>query len=138
MYSVRTRITHIFLVALQLLQDPTLDYMCQCMQAGSVAAYEHIAMIKMHYKITDALDSCVDALESGTRRTQSDRRVLRLRCQPEAADDDSDSDKPATEITTTKNGIENETLSTNSSLNDQDGDEDHGNPAKWEAIRKKT
>lgn len=100
------------------------------MQVGSIAAYEHIAMIKKHYKIADSLDSCLDALESGTRRDQTDRPVLWLRHHPEVEEGDGDSGRPASEITTS----ENETVSTDSSLNEND-DDDHAIPGKWEPIR---
>ena len=35
-------------------------------QCGEVAAYEHTAMIKLHYSIADALDECIVKLESDT------------------------------------------------------------------------
>jgi len=44
-------------------------------QRGAVAAYEHTAMIKLHYSIADALDDCVARLETGTiGRTTIKRR----------------------------------------------------------------
>ena len=32
-------------------------------QGGSVAAYQHVAMLKLHYKIAHALDECLAILE---------------------------------------------------------------------------
>lgn len=32
-------------------------------QGGSVAAYQHVAMLKLHYKIAHALDECLATLE---------------------------------------------------------------------------
>ena len=32
-------------------------------QGGSVAAYQHVAMLKLHYKITHALEDCLASLE---------------------------------------------------------------------------
>ena len=42
-----------------------------------MAAYEHIAMIKLHYKIADVIDACMMRLETGKRQsTRSKRPVL--------------------------------------------------------------
>ena len=38
-------------------------------QAGSVAAYQHAAMIRLHYRIADAIDSCLEKLGSVDRRS---------------------------------------------------------------------
>jgi len=32
-------------------------------QGGSVAAYQHVAMLKIHYKIAHALDKCLASLD---------------------------------------------------------------------------
>mmetsp|Transcript_17764 Transcript_17764/g.31298 ORF Transcript_17764/g.31298 Transcript_17764/m.31298 type:complete len:124 (-) Transcript_17764:90-461(-) len=32
-------------------------------QGGSVAAYQHVAMLRLHYKIAHALDECLASLE---------------------------------------------------------------------------
>jgi hypothetical protein len=37
-------------------------------QAGSVAAYEHTAMIKLHYSLVDVLDDCIHRLEKTTKK----------------------------------------------------------------------
>lgn len=31
---------------------------------GAIAAYEHCAMIRLHYRVADALDACLKKLES--------------------------------------------------------------------------
>jgi hypothetical protein len=52
---------------LQLFSDPSQRDLDHYFQAGSVAAYEHIAMIRLHYSISDVLDECVLQLETGQR-----------------------------------------------------------------------
>ena len=49
----------------QLFADPMLHHLYRYFQAGSVAAYEHVSMIKLHYKMADALDECIVKLSSG-------------------------------------------------------------------------
>lgn len=48
---------------LQLFSDQTVDDMRRYFQGGSVAAYQHVAMLKLHYKIAHALDECLATLE---------------------------------------------------------------------------
>ena len=48
-----------------LFSDPLLRHMYRYFQAGSVAAYEHVAMIKCHYRMADALDECIAKLSNG-------------------------------------------------------------------------
>jgi hypothetical protein len=52
----------------KLFSDPTLDDLYRYFQAGSVAAYEHIAMIKLHYSLVDVLDECIQKLETNKKR----------------------------------------------------------------------
>lgn len=52
----------------KLFSDPTLDELYRYFQAGSVAAYEHIAMIKLHYSLVDVLDDCIAKLDAGKKR----------------------------------------------------------------------
>lgn len=56
-----------------LLDNPTLDQLRHCFQAGSVAAYEHTVMIQMHFSIADSLEECIDRLEpkAPPRRSRS-------------------------------------------------------------------
>jgi hypothetical protein len=49
----------------QLFSDPELSHLYRYFQAGSVAAYEHVAMIKCRYRISDALDECIAKLSNG-------------------------------------------------------------------------
>lgn len=62
------------LTFLQLFRDPTLDELYHYFQRGAVAAYEHVAMIKVHYSIADELDECVRRLESGGKKVHVRRR----------------------------------------------------------------
>jgi hypothetical protein len=44
------------------MSDPTITDIHRYERAGSVAAYEHCAMIRLHYHIADALDDCLRRL----------------------------------------------------------------------------
>ncbi|KAL3921058.1 MAG: hypothetical protein SGILL_002949 [Bacillariaceae sp.] len=46
-----------------LFSDPSVQSLDHYYQAGSVAAYQHAAMIRLHYCLADALDECIDKLE---------------------------------------------------------------------------
>lgn len=37
-------------------------------QTGSVAAYQHAVMIRLHYRIADTIDECLARLGAGNRR----------------------------------------------------------------------
>lgn len=52
---------------LQLFNDPDPKMIERCMQIGSVAAYQHAAMIRSHYRITDTLDDCLSRLDSNKK-----------------------------------------------------------------------
>jgi len=52
-----------FLSFLQLFSNPTLPFLKQCFQVGSVAAYRHCAMMKSHYGVSHAIDECLATLE---------------------------------------------------------------------------
>ena len=43
-------------------------------QGGSVAAYQHVAMLKLHYKIAHALDECLASLEYDEAPNELPRR----------------------------------------------------------------
>lgn len=43
-------------------------------QGGQVAAYQHVAMLKLHYKIAHALDECLASLEFDESPNQPRRR----------------------------------------------------------------
>mmetsp|Transcript_14321 Transcript_14321/g.20991 ORF Transcript_14321/g.20991 Transcript_14321/m.20991 type:complete len:512 (-) Transcript_14321:229-1764(-) len=47
----------------KIFSNPSLEDMERYFQGGSVAAYQHCAMIKLHYGIAHALDDCVLTLE---------------------------------------------------------------------------
>lgn len=59
---------------LKLFRDPTLNELYNYFQGGSVAAYEHVAMIKLHYSIADELDDCVQKLGTGNKGLVMRRR----------------------------------------------------------------
>ena len=97
--------------------------MYRVFQGGSIAAYEHVAMIKAHYRIADTLDYCLDALQNGKQERRKDRSVLRL-----------DIFKPVESVSVGGQDtcVESDTLSTQSS---EHGDDDATScPSKWEAI----
>ena len=48
-------------------------------QGGRVAAYQHVAMLKLHYKIAHALDECLASLEFD--EAPDERRPRRRRSQ---------------------------------------------------------
>lgn len=48
-----------------LFSDPSVESLCHYVKVGSIAAYQHAAMIRLHYKLADALDECIDKLEHG-------------------------------------------------------------------------
>lgn len=47
-----------------LFSDPSINRLYHYLQVGSVAAYQHAAMIRCHYRIADALDECIEQLEA--------------------------------------------------------------------------
>lgn len=51
-----------------LFQDPDPSTLGRYFQAGSVAAYQHAAMIRLHYRIADAIESCLEKLGHVDRR----------------------------------------------------------------------
>lgn len=53
----------------KLFTNPNLKDMHRYFQAGSVSAYQHCAMIKLHYNIADALDECLERLGRGRSDT---------------------------------------------------------------------
>lgn len=82
----------------KLFVNQTVGDLQRYFQGGSVAAYQHIAMIRLHYRIANALDECLAELEQsdGTASTKPRRRsvMLEMKNAPkrtsvvEAADDD--------------------------------------------------
>lgn len=64
LWGICTRSNACFVYA-QLFADPLLHHLYRYFQAGSVAAYEHVAMIKLHYSMADALDECIVKLSNG-------------------------------------------------------------------------
>jgi hypothetical protein len=95
-------------------------------QRGSIAAYEHVAMIKTHYRIADTLDHCLVALATGKRVPDGhrDRPVLRIQLHQPVESIEIQEHR--------RKDSENETLSTHSSLHDLDDDT---SPNNWEAIQ---
>lgn len=48
----------------QLFSNPSLPFLNKCFQVGSVAAYQHCQLMKMHYTVANALDECLAILEN--------------------------------------------------------------------------
>jgi hypothetical protein len=71
MFALQLRLSLINL--LQLFSDPHLDDLYRYFQAGSVAAYEHISMIKLHYSLVDIMDECIQKLEEGAEKKRRPR-----------------------------------------------------------------
>jgi hypothetical protein len=46
-----------------LFSDPSVKSMYRYLQVGTVAAYQHAAMIRLHYRTADALDECIEKIE---------------------------------------------------------------------------
>ena len=58
----------------QLFQDQSEDDMKRYFQGGSVAAFQHVAMLKLHYKIARALDEGLASLEFDEGSNEPPRR----------------------------------------------------------------
>jgi hypothetical protein len=58
----------------QLFQDQTVDDMKRYFQGGSVAAFQHVAMLRLHYKIARALDEGLASLEFDEGPNEPPRR----------------------------------------------------------------
>ena len=48
-----------------LFSDPSISRLYHYLRVGSVAAYQHAAMIRCHYRIADALEECIERLGGG-------------------------------------------------------------------------
>jgi len=63
----------------RLFNDPDPKMIERCMQIGSVAAYQHAAMIRSHYRIADTLEDCISRLghcaRNGVKRVKPSRRA---------------------------------------------------------------
>jgi hypothetical protein len=64
-----------FLDYFRLFSDPKLEEIYHYYQNGSVAAYEHLALIKLHYKLADLMDECIGALENNRPKSTAARRT---------------------------------------------------------------
>lgn len=60
-----------FSLSFQLFSNPTLPFLKQCFQVGSVAAYRHCAMMKSHYGVSHAIDECLATLEEPSHNSVS-------------------------------------------------------------------
>lgn len=63
---------------IQLFSDPKAEDLDRYFKAGCVAAYEHVAMIRLHYSIADVIDECVVQLQSGGTKSGIARRRSHL------------------------------------------------------------
>lgn len=57
----------------QLMSDPSYDDIIRYEKGGAIAAYEHCAMIRLHYHVPDALDECLRKLETGDAAARKNR-----------------------------------------------------------------
>eukprot|EP00536_Pseudo-nitzschia_multiseries_P011413 jgi/Psemu1/259815/estExt_Genewise1Plus.C_3860013 len=57
-----------------LFSDPTVHRLYHYLHVGSVAAYQHAAMIRCHYRISDALEECIEKLEAGHNPQQQQQQ----------------------------------------------------------------
>lgn len=56
-----------------LFSDPSISRLYHYFKVGSVAAYQHAAMIRCHYRVADALEACIEKLESETSANVNSR-----------------------------------------------------------------
>jgi len=52
-----------FIDYFKLFSDPSVDDIIRYQSVGAIAAYEHCAMIQLHYRVADALEECLKKLE---------------------------------------------------------------------------
>ena len=57
------------------MSDPCLNDIIRYEKGGAIAAYEHCAMIRLHYHVPDALDECLRKLETGDAAVRNGRRI---------------------------------------------------------------
>ena len=60
-----------------LFSDPTTPQVERCLKVGTVAAYEHAAMIRLHYRIADTIEECLQKLGIGdsSKKAKPSRRA---------------------------------------------------------------
>lgn len=103
----------------RLFRDPTLAEIYHYYQNGAVAAYEHLALIKLHYKLADLMDECISSLEDDGSQQKSTRRSklcipigkMRLRGGTVVETPSTDSDDPVTTSPTAVNSDDNDNSS---------------------------
>ena len=74
------------MLCVQLFSDPKLSHLYRYFQAGAVAAYEHVSMIKLHYSMADALDECIVKLSGGKSTLQERPNVIFKPLRPNATE----------------------------------------------------
>lgn len=57
------------------MSDPCHDDIIRYEKGGAIAAYEHCAMIRLHFHVPDALDECLRKLETGDAAVRKSRRI---------------------------------------------------------------
>ena len=65
----------------RLFSDQTLGDMKRYFQRGGVAAYQHVQMLRCHYRLSNALDDCLALLEMDDVPTENCRAPRRRRTQ---------------------------------------------------------
>ena len=94
-----------FMDFFRIIKDATHDDMKHYFQGGSVSAYHHIVMIKLHYRISHTLDECLAILENdqnqklqrgqidkenkSENRTRDDDFFVKLEILPNSNENDS-------------------------------------------------
>lgn len=64
-----------------LFSDPTVAQVNRCMKVGAVAAYQHAAMIRLHYRVGDAIEECLKKFgigESVAKKRPSRRATFEM------------------------------------------------------------
>lgn len=64
-----------------LFSDPTVAQVSRCMKVGAVAAYQHAAMIRLHYRVGDAIEECLKKFgigESVAKKRPSRRATFEM------------------------------------------------------------
>ncbi|KAL3921897.1 MAG: hypothetical protein SGILL_002500 [Bacillariaceae sp.] len=70
-----------------LFSDPSVESLYHYNQAGSVAAYQHAAMVRLHYRLADALDVCIEKLELGKKEQSRSNDSFQIKVNRRASFD---------------------------------------------------
>jgi hypothetical protein len=62
---------------LTMISDPSVESLYRYNQVGALATYPHAVMIRLHYRLADVLDDCIDKLESGNMQDEQLNNVIK-------------------------------------------------------------